>query len=261
MDAELKAKLNAAPPNSALRTRAQAGQTLTYIEGQYVIEKMNEIFGPDLWERRFVEKGLYVVNKEERTAKDRNGQERIRYDVAMLCEYEVTSGPLNTSVSAQDVGYGIGQSYNSWGDAFESAAKEAVTDALKRCCRSLGNALGNCLYDKTWLKDHDSKPQEPEPGAKPQGPPEKPAAWQPTDPVGKKIYANIYSQCKGWRATEKQVESVKVFLRGKGITTQKAAVDALNSIRVTVVQDGNGQVDETTISITEDANEAVARNS
>ena len=28
----------------------------------------------------------------------------------------------------------------------------AVTDGIKRCLRAFGNALGNCLYDKTFLK-------------------------------------------------------------------------------------------------------------
>ena len=69
----------------------------------------------------------------------------------------------------EDVGYGVGNSYNGFGDAFESAAKEAVTDALKRCLRSFGNAFGNCLYDKDWLNEHNKpdpekpKPEKPKP--------------------------------------------------------------------------------------------------
>jgi DNA recombination protein Rad52 len=39
------------------------------------------------------------------------------------------------------------------GQAFEKAKKEAVTDALKRCLRAFGNAMGNCLYDKTFLRN------------------------------------------------------------------------------------------------------------
>ena len=104
---------------------------------------MNFIFGPDGWSRQFREKGVYVVDKAEVTV-----EKRTRYDVAMLCEYCVI---VDSTMSIEDVGYGIGQSYQGFADAYESAAKEAVTDALKRCCRSLGNALGNCLYDKKWL--------------------------------------------------------------------------------------------------------------
>ena len=36
--------------------------------------------------------------------------------------------------------------------AFEKAKKEATTDALKRALRSFGNLLGNCVYDKDYLK-------------------------------------------------------------------------------------------------------------
>lgn len=38
------------------------------------------------------------------------------------------------------------------GMAFEKAKKEAVTDALKRALKAFGNATGNCLYDKNYLK-------------------------------------------------------------------------------------------------------------
>ena len=36
--------------------------------------------------------------------------------------------------------------------AFEKAKKEATTDALKRALRNFGNLLGNCVYDKDYLK-------------------------------------------------------------------------------------------------------------
>jgi len=144
MNDEQKHALNQAPPQGELKQRKQAGNTLTYIEGRYTIEAMNRIFGPDGWSRGFVGDGLRVVSKTEGVPEGRNS---VRYDVAMLCDYRVSVG----EIMIEDVGYGIGQSYQGYGDAFESAAKEAVTDAMKRCCRSLGNALGNCLYDKDWL--------------------------------------------------------------------------------------------------------------
>jgi DNA repair and recombination protein RAD52 len=31
--------------------------------------------------------------------------------------------------------------------------KEGTTDALKRALRNFGNVLGNCLYDKTYLRE------------------------------------------------------------------------------------------------------------
>jgi len=144
MNNEQKHALEQAPPRDELKTRRQGQATLTYIEGRYTIEAMNRIFGPDGWSRQFAGNGLTTISKTEGVPKDK---QQTRYDVGMLCEYRVTVG----SVVIEDVGYGIGQSYQGYADAYESAAKEAVTDAMKRCCRSLGNALGNCLYDKDWL--------------------------------------------------------------------------------------------------------------
>jgi recombination DNA repair RAD52 pathway protein len=48
-------------------------------------------------------------------------------------------------------------------------SEKAVTDGIKRCLRAFGNALGNCLYDKTFLKkisrvsapNTSSKPLDP----------------------------------------------------------------------------------------------------
>ncbi len=148
-------KLAEPPPQSALKSfepgkpqpREKGPRILTYLEGWYVIERMNAIFGADGWRRGFVHNGLYESGRQEIQVKGRT-----RFDVFFLCEYEIAI--TGSSCAAEDVGFGSGMSYNSWGDAIESAAKEAVTDALKRCCRSLGNALGNCLYDKAWLKEH-----------------------------------------------------------------------------------------------------------
>lgn len=39
------------------------------------------------------------------------------------------------------------------GAAFEKARKESATDGLKRALRMLGNAMGNCLYDKTYQRN------------------------------------------------------------------------------------------------------------
>lgn len=43
--------------------------------------------------------------------------------------------------------------------AFEKAKKEAVTDGLKRALKAFGNATGNCLYDKNYLKKIQKIPQ------------------------------------------------------------------------------------------------------
>jgi DNA repair and recombination protein RAD52 len=58
-------------------------------------------------------------------------------------------------VSREDVGFGTGVAKNL-ADAHEGAAKEAVTDALKRALRSFGNQFGNSLYSKDKNHNHNS---------------------------------------------------------------------------------------------------------
>ena len=52
----------------------------------------------------------------------------------------------------EDVGYGHIENAKGKAAAFEKAKKEAATDALKRALRTFGNVLGNCLYDKDYLR-------------------------------------------------------------------------------------------------------------
>ncbi len=159
-----------APPKDALKTRKQAGRDLTYIEGWWAIEQANKIFGEGEWGRSI--SGLLEVYRaavDVPVPNDPTGRTRPRYEVAFLCQYDVF---IMGGSHVEDVGYGIGQSYDNFGAACESAAKEAVTDALKRCLRSFGDAFGNCLYDKEWLKDEAGGKHEPPAG--------KEAATQPT---------------------------------------------------------------------------------
>jgi recombination DNA repair RAD52 pathway protein len=51
------------------------------------------------------------------------------------------------SVIKEDVGYGDGFGKN-YGEATELAAKEAVSDAMKRCLRMFGDPFGLVLYEK-----------------------------------------------------------------------------------------------------------------
>eukprot|EP00158_Paraphelidium_tribonemae_P001675 Partr_v1_DN24675_c1_g1_i2_m59803 putative Dna repair len=53
----------------------------------------------------------------------------------------------------KNIGYGSAEKQRQKSEAFEKAKKEAVTDAMKRCLKDFGNALGNCVYDKEYLKD------------------------------------------------------------------------------------------------------------
>ena len=76
-----------------------------------------------------------------------------RFNVGISCVVRVT---VKDGAFRENIGYGSMISARQKGEAFEKAKKEAVTDAMKRCLKDFGNALGNCIYDKEYLK-HLSK--------------------------------------------------------------------------------------------------------
>jgi recombination DNA repair RAD52 pathway protein len=68
--------------------------------------------------------------------------------------------PLSLT-ARQDIGYGSIENGKGKAASFEKAKKEAATDGLKRSLRTFGNVLGNCLYDKEYLKKVQSMKVKP----------------------------------------------------------------------------------------------------
>jgi len=136
--AALKAPLN----RGHVRQRSQAGRALSYIEGWKVIEEANRIFGFDAWDRETVEL------RECGEPRQVDGKHR----VAFMCRVRVRVRPTNQmslewTVVRDGTGYGSGID-KDLGQAYESAIKEAETDAMKRALMTFGNPFGLALYDK-----------------------------------------------------------------------------------------------------------------
>jgi len=161
MNQEQLDMLNQAPPAKELRTRrADDGTLLTYLEGRYIVETLNAIFGPDGWSREFAGRGLQIVDKSVVGIFVDGGDcdiEKSMVRVSVTCEYRILLkrsyvGSCGVTYEGptviEDVGFGQSKPFVNVGDAIESACKEAVTDALKRCARTIGNALGLCLYNR-----------------------------------------------------------------------------------------------------------------
>lgn len=121
---EQLAALQQEPPESALAHRpGGGGMTLTYLEGYYVIDKLNEIFGVNEWGH----------NIQELSVDGKNVYAIVRLDVYFADQsHTVHTDVGSTTVKGSDV---------------ENAVKTAVTDGLKRAARCLGPAFGNTLYD------------------------------------------------------------------------------------------------------------------
>lgn len=127
---------------TTIRTRKGArGRDLLYIDGFTVIDNANRIFGFAGW--FFNLDNLELVDRSKCIEKD-TGREGVR--IAYIATGSVTI--TETQQTFRDVGYGSCDSYNSTGEAIESATKEAATDCLKRCFRFSGNQFGLSLYDK-----------------------------------------------------------------------------------------------------------------
>lgn len=138
---EMIAKLNAKIPRSVVREReGSGGKSFSYLEGHYVIDQMNQIFGQGNW--AYMTEEIRCVHTG--TVEGKYGPSHTAHYIAKV---RVEVPALGHAIFV-DVGYGDGSDKQNPGKAHELAAKEAVTDALKRSCKSLGMALGLALYDK-----------------------------------------------------------------------------------------------------------------
>ena len=125
----LEAPLNA----THVKTRQQAGRTLSYIEGWHAIAEANRIFGFDGWTR---EVELHRLSEPVQTGD--------KWRVYFMAKCRITA----QGIVREGHGYGSGIS-KDLGDASEGAIKEAETDAMKRALMTFGNPFGLALYDKS----------------------------------------------------------------------------------------------------------------
>ena len=137
--------LGSALDRTKVAKRKQGNRDVFYVEGHYCIRKMNEIFGFLGWRR----KTLRLENVCQ--SQEADGRWTVSYLAEV--EVEVDYGEWSTGYTGCGAGHGINQ--KRLGDAIESAAKEAETDAMKRAMICLGDQFGLALYDKAF--EHVSK--------------------------------------------------------------------------------------------------------
>lgn len=134
-------------PREVTQTRqGPANMKLHYIESHVSITIANKIFGPTNWSCEVIEIRHL-------------GQEQINNVNYAFCTAKVKVSVITKSLSYgdkvnthEDIGDGTGKSSTSKFEAMQKAEKEAISDARKRALRLFGDALGNCLYDKEFLK-------------------------------------------------------------------------------------------------------------
>ncbi|XP_077025754.1 DNA repair protein RAD52 homolog isoform X2 [Tamandua tetradactyla] len=125
---------------------AGGGQKVCYIEGHRVISLANEMFGYNGWAHSVTQQNVDFVDLN-------NG--KFYVGVCAFVRVQLKDGSYH-----EDVGYGVSEGLKSKALSLEKARKEAVTDGLKRALRSFGNALGNCILDKDYLRSLNKLPRQ-----------------------------------------------------------------------------------------------------
>lgn len=140
LSAKQVAELEKPLDKANVKSREQSGRALSYIEGWHAIAEANRIFGFDGWRRETVE--MREVRPPELVRNSRTGKDTWR--VGFIAKVRITIG----DIVREGTGYGAG-ALPELGEAYESAVKEAETDAMKRALMTFGNPFGLALYDKT----------------------------------------------------------------------------------------------------------------
>ncbi|XP_074213397.1 DNA repair protein RAD52 homolog isoform X4 [Camelus bactrianus] len=170
---------------------AGGGQKVCYIEGHRVINLANEMFGYNGWAHSVTQQNV----GEFASPRAPPGSGRLLtaavsagtwpgsgagtgrrpfswFSFPPVDFVDLNNGKFYVGVCAfvrvqlkdgsyhEDVGYGVSEGLKSKALSLEKARKEAVTDGLKRALRSFGNALGNCILDKDYLRSLNKLPHQ-----------------------------------------------------------------------------------------------------
>nr|CAA51021.1 rad22 [Schizosaccharomyces pombe] len=128
-------------PEYVSRRSGPGGFSVSYIESWKAIELANEIFGFNGWSS-----SIRSINVEFMDENKENG--RISLGLSVIVRVTIKDGAYH-----EDIGYGSIDNCRGKASAFEKCKKEGTTDALKRALRNFGNSLGNCMYDKYYLRE------------------------------------------------------------------------------------------------------------
>ncbi|KAF1921705.1 hypothetical protein BDU57DRAFT_592438 [Ampelomyces quisqualis] len=138
--ATLQSRLNKQLGPEYISTRpGNGGGKVAYLEGNKAIALANEVFGFNGWSSSLGQVQIDYVDEGQ------NG--KISLGLSIVVRITLKDGTYH-----EDVGYGSIENGKGKAASFEKAKKEAATDGLKRALRTFGNVLGNCLYDKEYLK-------------------------------------------------------------------------------------------------------------
>lgn len=144
---QLQQDLDSPIPRSAVKEReGNGGRSFSYLSADYVIARMNQLFGNLNWSTETVEVRAVHTGTVQKYGKDVHTCHYIARVKVEVQHLDQNGRVLRTS--HMGTGYGDGSDKENMGKAHELAAKEAESDALKRACKNLGQSMGLALYDK-----------------------------------------------------------------------------------------------------------------
>lgn len=232
--AALAGKLDGA----GVRTRQQAGRTLSYIEGWKAIEEANRIFGFGNWSSEVTE--LWCLVATDQGTPNYQGQSREGYLAAYRATVRVTVHHADGAFQQHsDVGYGEGIDYQNVGQAHESAVKEAVTDAEKRALRHWGNPFGLALYDKSQENVDRSGAPAARPSAAPQSAARPAQQARPSQQASRPAQAASrpsQAQAKAETFEERRAKLLPWSVSHLGYVSERVAMAALGIDRIEQIE-------------------------
>lgn len=158
---QIRSDLDSNIPRDVISEREGSnGQKLSYLAGWYVIDRMNQVFGAGNWASEVT--NLSRTFEGALDQRRGNSTYQVNYVSYVATVRLSVKFPDGSVVAFVDVGFGDGQDRSNPGKAHELAVKEAVTDGVKRCAKSLGRSMGLALYDKSQEFISDA-PVDPKP--------------------------------------------------------------------------------------------------
>lgn len=122
--------------------RVEQTQGNSYVETFDIIAHLTRVFGWEGWDKEILSTWLI----HETGSSDARPRWTVSYGASMRLTIRNPDGELVKVV--EDVGTGEAVNQPSRGDAHDLALKSAVSGALKRCAKDLGDGFGLGLYDK-----------------------------------------------------------------------------------------------------------------
>lgn len=128
-------------------------QGMSHLEAYDVLAHLTRVFGFEGWDKEILSLEQVFEGSESKQKKGRDGKPYgdpyTAWTVAYRCTMRLTIRDPEGNVAkvTEDVGTGEAINQPSRGDAHDLAAKSAVSGALKRCAKDLGDQFGLGLYD------------------------------------------------------------------------------------------------------------------